>query len=793
MDQQGTPGGESRNIDDLSIAVIGPGDDLRGLIMGSLAQCHHGEVQEFPSYPPTLDDIPHLLSQKYDCILIELDSDPEYALKVIQTVCADGKSSVTLYSRMSESEIDDPDLLMRSMRMGAREFISVPFPASVLADALERAALRSAPSREVENKLGRLFVFCGTKGGVGVTNIACNFAIALAKQCAGKTVLVDLDLPLGDTALNLGIRHLYSTLDALDNCNRLDLSLLSKLLVWHESGLAVLPAPGQFPTRPASNDAIDQLLKTAREGFENVVVDSGAKLDLASGCAQFKDATRIYLVTQCGIPELRNANRLITRYMTVEGLRLEIVLNRYETGRSGISDDDIRKALTREISWRIPNDYRVVREMQDTSAPIIGTDSLIARRIDEMVRAACGLPPLPGRTRGFSFKGLFKRSAPRAEKTSLSATPLGISTVARALETEEAGGRRAAGEGERDLARRLAGREQELALRICDGKIYQRAGSGSWRVNTGADPALRALPAIEWSSPDPISYGTPLSDVQCNARASVPGKFRYTPGEGILLPAGGHTLWVTFTPDDQPFLEVYASTEISVMKTSAEIQWAMPTATPSGTALGPEQLNATASVAGTFEYTPPAGEVLNEGLHWLKARFTPADSNYMNAQVQVPLAVVEPGAPLIRWARPADIAYGTPLGAMQLNAAASVPGSFSYSPEEGTILPPGDHMLSAQFIPDQPTPGRPAHASVPITVNKSAAFREPPGRRNPRCVIEAGSSGQAPATPFPVTVTRTISMIAWGSGNERGAGDPSGEDAPPRSKPGGRTPPERGR
>ena len=45
----------------------------------------------------------------------------------------------------------------------------------------------------------------GAKGGAGATMLACNFAVALAQESGKKTLLIDLDLPLGDAALNLGI------------------------------------------------------------------------------------------------------------------------------------------------------------------------------------------------------------------------------------------------------------------------------------------------------------------------------------------------------------------------------------------------------------------------------------------------------------------------------------------------------------------------------------------------------------------------------------------------------------
>ena len=71
------------------------------------------------------------------------------------------------------------------------------------------------------------------------------------------------------------------------------------------------------------------------------------------------------------------------------------------------------------------------------------------------------------------------------------------------------------------------------------------------------------------------------------------------------------------------------------------ITWAAPAAIPAGTALSGTQLNATASMPGTFVYTPPVGTVLNSGQNQLLlAQFTPADTaNYKSASLSVNITV----------------------------------------------------------------------------------------------------------------------------------------------------------
>ena len=68
--------------------------------------------------------------------------------------------------------------------------------------------------------------------------------------------------------------------------------------------------------------------------------------------------------------------------------------------------------------------------------------------------------------------------------------------------------------------------------------------------------------------------------------------------------------------------------------------------------------------------------------------FTPTDTaNYTTATTTVAITVLK-ATPTITWATPADIVYGTALSATQLNATASVPGTFVYTPAAGTVLRP---------------------------------------------------------------------------------------------------------
>jgi pilus assembly protein CpaE len=382
---------------DLYIAVISPDAQRRSAALRALEECHAGKIQEFLSYPSDLENAPRTLNRDFDIVLVDLDTNPKLALDLVETISVRGLAIAMVYSAQADS-----DLLLRTMRVGAREFLTLPFYPGAMADALVRASALHSVTRPQEKADGRLLVFLGAKGGSGVTTLACNFAVSLAQDSGQKTLLIDLNLPLGDAAINLGIKPRYSTVNALQNSSRLDASFLSTMLIRHSSGLSVLAAPSELTTAQFSDEAVDKLLKVACEEFDYVVVDAGSRLDLQHSHL-FEESATIYLVTQIGIPDLRNSNRLISLLSTAGSPKLSIVINRYDPRSLEIDEGHITKALTRPADWKIPNNYVAVRRMQNTATSLMEDDSEISRAIRQMTRAVSGQPAIPEKKKGFSF------------------------------------------------------------------------------------------------------------------------------------------------------------------------------------------------------------------------------------------------------------------------------------------------------------------------------------------------------------------------------------------------------
>ena len=173
------------------------------------------------------------------------------------------------------------------------------------------------------------------------------------------------------------------------------------------------------------------------------------------------------------------------------------------------------------------------------------------------------------------------------------------------------------------------------------------------------------------------------------------------------------------------------------------LTWANPAGIVYGIALSATQLNATASVPGTLAYTPAPGTVPPAGTDTLSVTFTPTDAtDYTVVTKTVQLAVAQ-ATPVITWANPASISYGTPLSNLQLDATAPMDGSFVYTPPAGSPLAFGSHQLSVTFTPTDIANYTTATKTVAINVTQAVL------------TIEANNFTRLYGTPNP-TFTGSI-------------------------------------
>jgi hypothetical protein len=185
--------------------------------------------------------------------------------------------------------------------------------------------------------------------------------------------------------------------------------------------------------------------------------------------------------------------------------------------------------------------------------------------------------------------------------------------------------------------------------------------------NTVAAPAPTTVTKqklkLTWANPSPINFGTPLGGGQLNGVTDFPSVCVYTPAAGTLLAPGTYTLSVTCTPVNGSLYEPVTGTvtlEVKKVKGKPRIIWFNPSPITNPAPLTGVQLNAVASVAGTYEYNPAAGTVLAPGRHKLKVKFSPSnkdDNEEMEANVTID--VLAPKTPNTTPSKPVDTSTAT--------------------------------------------------------------------------------------------------------------------------------------
>jgi len=149
-----------------------------------------------------------------------------------------------------------------------------------------------------------------------------------------------------------------------------------------------------------------------------------------------------------------------------------------------------------------------------------------------------------------------------------------------------------------------------------------------------------------------------------------------------------------------------------------------------GNYVGTRQVTITDSTAGAVIYYTTDGSEPTTYSAVYSGAISVSASETLSAMAVAPGLVYSPVAtasytivpqtvPVITWAAPAAITYGTALSSAQLDATSTVQGTFAYTPAAGTVLTAGTQTLSVTFTPTDQVDYTTASSTVQITVNQA--------------------------------------------------------------------------
>src|SRR5262249_50966303 len=204
-----------------------------------------------------------------------------------------------------------------------------------------------------------LYTFVGTKGGVGTTTLAVNFASVLAQRKL-STVLIDLDWIGNDVAMQLGASPQYTLMEVGENLDRMDQALFEGFVTRDPLGFFLVGPPDSLDSRAHFTEPMfREFANFLVEKYESIVVDAGRYLIDEVVLGSLQTSSTVFLVITQDFPSIRNAQRYIAALMRMgfNQDQLKIVVNHYQKRHSpnSASLEQIQQTLNQPVFYGIPN------------------------------------------------------------------------------------------------------------------------------------------------------------------------------------------------------------------------------------------------------------------------------------------------------------------------------------------------------------------------------------------------------------------------------------------------------
>ena len=218
-------------------------------------------------------------------------------------------------------------------------------------------------------------------GSTGKTTVAINIALELAAEKA-RVLLIDGDIQGPAVANHFALTQQPAGLQAalrIASQQRFDLEQLERLsFQFQKSTLRIMPGSQNFPSQPFDQEAVANLLETARSGYEFTVVDlgslsgdgSGAQAELTNAIISLADRTVIVcLADPIGIFRLLGIENLIA----ASSKPVDLVMNRVRNSVIASARREIAITLQRlsalEPKAYLPDDPQHIDQAVRTGVP----------------------------------------------------------------------------------------------------------------------------------------------------------------------------------------------------------------------------------------------------------------------------------------------------------------------------------------------------------------------------------------------------------------------------------------
>ena len=332
------------------------------------------------------DQVYEVVAQhKPSAAIISLSTDGDQAIKLIQRLNADCPNTAII----SAAKETSADLILQSLRSGAKEFLRLPIDAAELKTVFDQIAEFCAEKEGEEKKTGRMFAVFSSKGGCGTSFVATNIACATN----ARTVIVDLNLESGELPLFLGVGSRYTIEDLVARHGKIDDRLISSFVTTCSQNLDLLAAPREVdPVEKVRPEYMLEALQRLSECYDYIVLDMPHTYDPIT-LAALDQSDQIVLVTTLDIPALRSAQRALQNFERAGYPRkkVQVLVNRWNK-RIDVDQAQVEKFFEGPVMGLIPEEYQPVVNSINMGKPLVKTDpgSKVSREIMRITRVLSG-------------------------------------------------------------------------------------------------------------------------------------------------------------------------------------------------------------------------------------------------------------------------------------------------------------------------------------------------------------------------------------------------------------------
>jgi pilus assembly protein CpaE len=343
-----------------------------------------------------MPSVPHL------CIL-EVEQTPNSAAMLIpELLKLDPKLGI-----VTVLPPDRPGLILPCLRMGATDFLTVPFTPDRVQAAAQKLIKLFPPSDPASN--ARIYSIFPAKGACGATTLACNLAFEYKRMSNSRVLLADLDPFTGTVNFVLKVKSTFSFMDVLNRAADMDADLW-KAMVTDSRGLDVLLSPEISPEGASEMLDASPILDYARSNYSAVIVDGGHGIgEWAVSQAQLSDD--VLLVSTNELTSLHCAQRAI-QYLETNGIerwKIKLILNRFDE-HFGVSRELVQDALAMEVFHVLPNDEAAVQKSLMDGKPIAPV-SRLGKSIAALAQHLSGRERAPKASSMAGLRALFSRAS----------------------------------------------------------------------------------------------------------------------------------------------------------------------------------------------------------------------------------------------------------------------------------------------------------------------------------------------------------------------------------------------